>query len=96
MNPSSEAIFGARINGGDIQPELVVVVARTCRSEMLINGHGFFVLQYFDLLDHQCIAALMVEMYLPTQPVMGQMMADEPDLRFAGLQVNGRPPGVLP
>jgi hypothetical protein len=32
---------------------------------MLINGHGFFVLQYFDLLDHQGIAALVVEMYLP-------------------------------
>ena len=75
MNPSSETIFGARINGGDVQPEFVVVVARTCRSEMLINGHGFAVLQHFDFLDHQCVAALVVKMYPPVSrhdlPVTG-------------------------
>jgi hypothetical protein len=35
---------------------------------MLINGHGFSVLQYFDLLDQQCIA----DGFHPTQTHSGQ------------------------
>src|SRR6516165_4200861 len=89
MNPSSETIFSAWINRGDIQPEFVVVVARTCRSEVLISGHGFSVLKHFDFFDYQCVAALVVKMYPPVSrhdlPVTGSRQ------RTGGYPTGNRP-----
>src|SRR5258708_34180599 len=65
MNPSSESVFGRRINGSDIQPELIIIVAWAGGSEMLIRGNGFSILQNFYLLDNQHVAAFTREMYFP-------------------------------
>src|SRR5258708_36019027 len=65
MNPSSESVFGRRINGSDIQPELIIIVAWAGGSEMLIRGNGFSILQHFYLLDNQHVAALTREMAIP-------------------------------
>ena len=65
MNPSSESVLGRRIDVSDIQPELIVVVAWTGGSLMLIRGYDFAILQHFYLLDNQSVAALAREMNIP-------------------------------